>query len=188
MRMSRARARVLLVSLGVGVATAAMMLATEPHLAIVWDEGYTLGREARLRDWFRALRDPRGSRRLASPRPSEDLVPARPACRRRGPISSIPGRAPLRSPRGGLVLAVRPRGAARPSAVLCLARAGRRRPGPDLAHLPRAPGPRSSCSAPAGAFYGFTARPMGMVGRRPGGRGRVSQPNLFGHGHYAALR
>ena len=29
------------------------MLATEPRLAIAWDEGYTLGREARLRLWFR---------------------------------------------------------------------------------------------------------------------------------------
>ena len=34
------------------------MLATEPYLAIVWDEGYTLGREERLREWFHALADP----------------------------------------------------------------------------------------------------------------------------------
>src|ERR1700678_1862732 len=34
------------------------MLATVPHMAMGWDEGYTLGREARLRDWFRGLRDP----------------------------------------------------------------------------------------------------------------------------------
>jgi hypothetical protein len=26
------------------------MIATEPYLALAWDEGYTLGREARLRD------------------------------------------------------------------------------------------------------------------------------------------
>src|SRR4051794_21279512 len=44
--------------LAVALATAALMLATEPRLAIVWDEGYTLGREARLRLWFRALADP----------------------------------------------------------------------------------------------------------------------------------
>src|SRR4051794_5147627 len=34
------------------------MLTTEPRMAIGWDEGYTLGREARLRDWFRGLADP----------------------------------------------------------------------------------------------------------------------------------
>ena len=50
--------RSLLVGLGVSLATAVLMLATEPRMAIGWDEGYTLGREARLRDWFRGLRDP----------------------------------------------------------------------------------------------------------------------------------
>ena len=34
------------------------MVATEPKLAIVWDEGYTLGREARVRLWVTALFDP----------------------------------------------------------------------------------------------------------------------------------
>src|SRR4030088_90880 len=42
----------------VTIATLALMLATGPRLAIVWDEGYTLGREERLRLWFRALADP----------------------------------------------------------------------------------------------------------------------------------
>ena len=36
------------------------MVATEPRLAIGWDEGYTLGREARIRSWFKALADPPG--------------------------------------------------------------------------------------------------------------------------------
>ena len=49
------------------------MLATEPRLAIVWDEGYTLGREARLRDWFRALRDPAGFAARWTP-PALELV------------------------------------------------------------------------------------------------------------------
>ena len=35
--------------LGVAVATLVLMVLTEPRLAIVWDEGYTLGREARVR-------------------------------------------------------------------------------------------------------------------------------------------
>ena len=34
------------------------MVATEPRLAIVWDEGYTLGRESRVRLWVLALFDP----------------------------------------------------------------------------------------------------------------------------------
>ena len=46
------------------------MLATEPWMAMGWDEGYTLGREARLRDWFSGLRDP-----LVSPRNGSRLPP-----------------------------------------------------------------------------------------------------------------
>ncbi|MFO0958728.1 MAG: glycosyltransferase family 39 protein [Isosphaeraceae bacterium] len=38
------------------VAVLALMIATEPRLAIVWDEGYTLGREARVRGWLGKLR------------------------------------------------------------------------------------------------------------------------------------
>ncbi len=44
----------------VSVLTMVVMLATEPGLAIVWDEGYTLGRQERLRLWSRAVRDPQG--------------------------------------------------------------------------------------------------------------------------------
>ena len=57
----------------VGAATLILMLATEPRLAIVWDESYTLGREARLRSWFRALRDPAGFAATWSP-PAIELV------------------------------------------------------------------------------------------------------------------
>jgi hypothetical protein len=42
----------------IALATLALMLATEPQLAIVWDEGCTLGREARVRGWIRLLIDP----------------------------------------------------------------------------------------------------------------------------------
>ena len=56
--MPTARVQTLLVSLGVGLATTCLMLATEPSMAIGWDEGYTLGREARLREWFGGLVDP----------------------------------------------------------------------------------------------------------------------------------
>ncbi len=44
--------------LAVGVVTFALLAATGPGLAIVWDEGYTLGRLDRMRLWVRALRDP----------------------------------------------------------------------------------------------------------------------------------
>jgi hypothetical protein len=37
-----------------------MMLATEPRLAPVWDEGFTLLRLPRVRAWFRAIADPGG--------------------------------------------------------------------------------------------------------------------------------
>ena len=72
--MPKAQVDALLVGLGVSLATAVLMLATEPSMAIGWDEGYTLGREARLRDWFRGLRDPvRFAARLesAAPRPGD---------------------------------------------------------------------------------------------------------------------
>ena len=53
----------LLVAAGVLV----FLVATEPKLAMVWDEGYTLGREARVRDWLRAVRDPAAFARTWSP-------------------------------------------------------------------------------------------------------------------------
>jgi hypothetical protein len=49
------------------------MLATEPALSIVWDEGYTLGREERVRAWFTALRDPATFARTWRP-PGDELV------------------------------------------------------------------------------------------------------------------
>ena len=52
----------------------AIMVGTDPYLAIVWDEGYSLGREARLRAWFRALSDPVAFAKTWQA-PYEDLVP-----------------------------------------------------------------------------------------------------------------
>jgi 4-amino-4-deoxy-L-arabinose transferase-like glycosyltransferase len=67
------------------------MIATEPALAIVWDEGYTLGREARLRAWFIALRDPAAFAVKWQP-PVEDLVPPNPIpAPRRHQLSSRAG-------------------------------------------------------------------------------------------------
>jgi Dolichyl-phosphate-mannose-protein mannosyltransferase len=45
-------------SLAVAALTLILMLATEPLLPIVWDEGFTLLRVARVRAWLAAVRDP----------------------------------------------------------------------------------------------------------------------------------
>ena len=37
-----------------------ILVGTEPRLAMVWDEGYTLGRVERVRLWFQAVADPSG--------------------------------------------------------------------------------------------------------------------------------
>jgi len=52
----------------------AIMILTEPFLTIVWDEGYSLGREARVRAWLGALRDPVAFAERWQP-PAVDLVP-----------------------------------------------------------------------------------------------------------------
>ena len=109
-------------AVAVAVATLALMLATDPRLAIVWDEGYTLGREARVRAWFAGPARPGAVRRdLAAPGRR-----ARPAGRGPPPPAptEIDTRAELLRPaRPRLVLAVRPRGAARPPALLRARRA-----------------------------------------------------------------
>jgi hypothetical protein len=69
------RFRLLLTGLGAGLATAILLLATEPKMAIVWDEGFTLGREQRLRAWFRAMWDPAAfAIQWKRPRPGEELL------------------------------------------------------------------------------------------------------------------
>lgn len=57
----------------VGLATLGLLVMTEPKMAIVWDEGYTLGRVERVRLWFSALADPPGFAREWVP-PQIELV------------------------------------------------------------------------------------------------------------------
>ena len=76
-RPPRGRAADVAAGLAVAAVSLAVLVATEPRLAIVWDEGYTLGREARLRAWFVALRDPAAFAARWQP-PVEDLVPPNP--------------------------------------------------------------------------------------------------------------
>lgn len=70
----RAAVRGIAPALAVASIMLAILVGTEPSLAIVWDEGYSLGREARLRTWFRALADPASFARGWVP-PYEELVP-----------------------------------------------------------------------------------------------------------------
>ena len=81
--IAKRRVTAILLGLGVSVATTVLMLLTEPPLAIAWDEGYTLGREERLCEWFAGLGDP--ARFAAEWKPHSDddeLVP--------GPVSVRP--------------------------------------------------------------------------------------------------
>jgi 4-amino-4-deoxy-L-arabinose transferase-like glycosyltransferase len=57
----------------VGALCLAIMVLTEPKLAIVWDEGYTLGRQERVRSWLGAMWEPAGFAGRWQP-PIEDLV------------------------------------------------------------------------------------------------------------------
>jgi hypothetical protein len=171
--------------LAVTLATAALMLATEPHLAIVWDEGYTLGREARLRLWFRALADP--ARFAAEWRPpAEEYVqqvgapPPRP--------DQVDSRAELLT--DPQVLAwfwpfAREEPHGHPPFYALVGLAGDVltpwRPALSRARL----GPILAFSLTAGVLFVFVSRRWGVWPGALAAGAWVFQPNLFGHGHYA---
>jgi hypothetical protein len=170
----------------VGLATLAVMLATEPPLAIVWDEGYTLGREARLREWFRALADPVAFASRWSP-PREELVqqagarPPRP--------DQVNTRAKLLFDRDVLAYFwpfAREEPHGHPPFYALLGLLG------DLIcpgwrDLPRARlGPILLFSFTAAAIWWFVAGRWGLWSAAAAVGAWVFQPNLFGHAHYAA--
>ena len=76
--MLTARIKAHLVGVGVCLVTACLMIVTEPSFSIVWDEGFTLGREESLRDWFEALRDPARFAATWQRRPLDDELVQRP--------------------------------------------------------------------------------------------------------------
>ncbi|MDX2038975.1 MAG: glycosyltransferase family 39 protein [Isosphaeraceae bacterium] len=172
---------------GVVASALALMLATEPKLAIVWDEGFTLGREERIRLWIRALRDPVAFAAAWKP-PTLELVqpdsvpltPPRP--------DQVDTRAELFEPR---TLAYfwpfareEPHGHPPFYAILGLL-------GdvvvPSWAELPRARfGPIVAFSLLAGAIFLFLGRRYGVWAGAVAAGAWVFQPNLFGHAHYAA--
>ena len=190
MRTPKARVAALLIALGVSLATAALMLATEPQMAIGWDEGYTLGREARLRDWFSGLRDPARFAAGWSPLPlDQELVqPDRTSL-------SVPRRSQLDSRTKLLfdpdVVAwfwpfAREEPHGHPSFYALLGLAGDILV-PSWQELPRARlGPILLFSLTSGVVYGFVSSRWGLWPGAVAAGAWVLQPNLFGHGHYAA--
>jgi 4-amino-4-deoxy-L-arabinose transferase-like glycosyltransferase len=171
----------------VTIATAAIMLVTEPRLAIVWDEGFTLGREARLRLWFQALADPpRFAAAWRPPRPREELVQ---------PTGPPPAPAQLDTRAKLLfdpaVLAwfwpfAREEPHGHPPFYALVGLAGDLL-APGWAPLPRARlGPILAFSLTAGALCVFATRRWGTWPGVLAAGAWVLQPNLFALGHYAA--
>jgi 4-amino-4-deoxy-L-arabinose transferase-like glycosyltransferase len=172
----------------VTVATAALLLATEPWLAIVWDEGYTLGREQRLRLWFRALADPpRFAAAWQPPGPGAELV------QQAGPPPPLPNQVDTRAKLlfDPAVLAwfwpfAREEPHGHPPFYALVGLAGDL-VAPGWAPLPRARlGPMLAFSLTAGALCLFVTRRWGTWPGVLAAGAWVLQPNLFALGHYAA--
>ncbi len=184
--MSNSLVNASLCGLGVALATLALMLATEPQMAIGWDEGYTLGREARLRDWFRLLGDPPRLGRSWKP-PALELVQrdgTRPP-----PPEELDTRHELLFGRDALewfwpFAREEPNG--HPPFYALLGLVGDLVV-PSWMPLPRARfGPILLFSATAGVIFGFFFSRSGVPAAALAAGSWVFQPNLFGHGHYAA--
>jgi hypothetical protein len=172
--------------LGIAAATLALMIATSPRLAIVWDEGFTLGREQRVRDWLRAVRDPAAfAAKWAPPSLREELIqpdgrlPPRP--------EEVDTRAKLFDQR---VLEwfwpfAREEPHGHPPFYTLVGLLGDLlAPSWDL--LPRARlGPMILFSLTAGALFTFVARRFGGWAGAASAGTWVFQPRLFAHGHYA---
>jgi 4-amino-4-deoxy-L-arabinose transferase-like glycosyltransferase len=186
--MPRERVEALLIGFGISLATAVLMLATEPSMAIGWDEGYTLGREARLRDWFSGLRDPVRFADRWSPLPRDrELVQAdkTPPPRR----NQLDSRSKLLFDSEVLdwfwpFAREEPHG--HPPFYALLGLAGDIM-APSWQVLPRARlGPILLFSVTSGVVYGFARSRWGSWPGALAAGAWVFQPNLFGHGHYAA--
>jgi hypothetical protein len=174
-------------ALAVGLATAALMLATAPRLAIVWDEAYTLGRQERLRLWFRALADPpRFAAGWQPPRRGGELV------QQEGAPAPLAGQIDSRAKLlfDPEVLAwfwpfarAEPHG--HPPFYALVGLAGDLL-APGWAVLPRARlGPTLVFSLTAGTLCLFVTRRWGPWPGLLAAGAWVLQPNLFAHGHYA---
>lgn len=180
------RARLFAASALVGVATLILMLATEPRLAIVWDESYSLGREARLRSWFRALRDPAGFAATWTP-PAIELV------QREGAPPPAPDRTDTRSELllDPTVLAwfwpfAREEPHGHPPFYALMGLVGDVLT-PGRSDLQRGRlGPILLFSAVAGLLFHFVARRWGWWAAAASAGAWALHPHLFAHGHYAS--
>jgi hypothetical protein len=187
--MLKAPVKAHLVGLGVSILTLLLMLLTEPQMAMQWDEGYTLGREESLRDWFQALHDPPRFAASWQPRPFEDELVQRPA-------RTLPPTRDKLDTRGELlfdhdVLAwfwpfAREEPHGHPPFYAFLGLTGDF-VAPSWRELPRARlGPIVLFSLTAGAIFSFLATRWGYWAASLAAGSWILQPNLFGHGHYAS--
>ena len=168
----------------VAAATLTLMLATEPRLSIVWDEGQTLAREARIRAWARALRDPAAFAPTWHPPAVEpyfrdDLRPPRP--------DEVDTRAELFEPRQ--LIWFWPFGRAEPLGhppfFAIVGMLGDLLT-PSWAPLPRARlGPMVAFSLAAGALFSAGARRYGVWAGVLSAGAWALHPHLFALGHYA---
>jgi 4-amino-4-deoxy-L-arabinose transferase-like glycosyltransferase len=171
--------------LAITLATFTLMVATEPFLAIVWDEGYTLGREARLRAWSLALENPKRFAETWQP-PAVELVQQVGAIPpRQNEVDSY--RKLLFDPQ---VLAwfwpfAREEPHGHPPFYALVGLVGDYLT-PNRADLPRARlGPMLIFSVTAGALFLFVSLRWGSGTGFLASGAWVLQPNLFGLGHYA---
>ena len=175
------------------VLTFAVMVATEPLLAIVWDEGYTLGRERRIRSWLSALADPSGFAENWTAPGMELVQPDGPTPEGIAPVpvptaEQIDTRLELFDP---MVLAyfwpfAREEPHGHPPFYAILGLAGDMLT-PWRAELERARlGPILLFSFAVGAIFAFLDRRRGRWAAVVGASAMVLQPRLFGHAHYAA--
>ena len=187
--MLTARIKAHLVGVGVCLVTACLMIVTEPSFSIVWDEGFTLGREESLRDWFEALRDPARFAATWQRRPLDDELVQRPP-------GTPPPRPEQMDTRRKLlfdsdVLAwfwpfAREEPHGHPPFYALLGLIGDFA-APTWQELPRARlGPMLLFSLTAGAIFSFVSTRWGYWPAALACGSWVLQPNLFGHGHYAA--
>jgi 4-amino-4-deoxy-L-arabinose transferase-like glycosyltransferase len=187
--MLRTRVEAHLVGLGVSFLTAWLMLWTEPRMAMQWDEGYTLGREESLRDWFLALGDPPRFAADWQRRPLEDELVQRPTRIPPPRREQLDSRTKLLFDRDVLAwfwpfAREEPHG--HPPFYAELGLTGDVL-APSWRELPRARlGPIVLFSLTAGAIFSCLATRWGYWPASLAAGSWVLQPNLFGHGHYAA--
>jgi hypothetical protein len=175
----------------IALGTLILMIATEPSLAITWDEGYTLGRVNRIRSWVRAWVNPaQFAKTWTPPQRAFEMVPAD---SRSTPFVPAPWRDEVNT-RSKLL---------RSKAIAWFWPFAREEPNghpalygiaallgdllaPAWAPLPRARlGTMIAFSLTTAAIYLFLARRWGPWAGATAAGAWILQPHLFALGHYA---